>query len=180
MQCWRFRSFLFLLLIVGSFGVASACGRVADEVGNDGGREDATPDSTGDASVTDGAARPRSDVEAGDTSVITDATSEEDAPPCPVAGDSGPQPLSCAPGGSGMTNCGACQESCCTSREVEGGTYYRTYTNSGGGPTGEANPATVSSFRLDKYEVTVGRFRQFVNAVMPTDAGPGGYSPTTG
>jgi sulfatase modifying factor 1 len=47
---------------------------------------------------------------------------------------------------------------------VTGGTYYRTYTNSGGGATGEADPATVSGFRLDKYEVTVGRFRRFVAA----------------
>jgi formylglycine-generating enzyme required for sulfatase activity len=36
-----------------------------------------------------------------------------------------------------------------------------------GGPTGEADPATVSGLRLDKYLVTVGRFRQFVNAVYP-------------
>jgi sulfatase modifying factor 1 len=63
----------------------------------------------------------------------------------------------CGPGGSGT-------ESCCTSLPVTGGTYYRTYTNSGGGATGEADPATVSGFRLDKYEVTVGRFRQFVAA----------------
>jgi formylglycine-generating enzyme required for sulfatase activity len=47
---------------------------------------------------------------------------------------------------------------------VSGGTYYRTYTNSGTGPTGEADPATVSGFRMDKYDVTVGRFRQFVAA----------------
>jgi formylglycine-generating enzyme required for sulfatase activity len=57
--------------------------------------------------------------------------------------------------------------------EVTGGTYYRTYdldSNGNavlvpdGGPTGEADPATVSTLRLDKYEVTVGRFRQFVTA----------------
>jgi formylglycine-generating enzyme required for sulfatase activity len=63
----------------------------------------------------------------------------------------------CGPGGSGT-------ESCCTSLEVQGGTYYRTYTNDGCGPTGEADPATVSNYRLDKYLVTVGRFRQFVSA----------------
>jgi formylglycine-generating enzyme required for sulfatase activity len=69
----------------------------------------------------------------------------------------------CGPGGSGS-------ESCCTSLEVEGGTFYRTYdaddagTGSGEAGTGEADPATVSSFRLDKYLVTVGRFRQFVAA----------------
>ena len=54
--------------------------------------------------------------------------------------------------------------------------YYRTYTNSGSGPTGEADPATVSSFRLDKYLVTVGRFRQFVAAWN----GGTGYFPAAG
>jgi formylglycine-generating enzyme required for sulfatase activity len=33
-------------------------------------------------------------------------------------------------------------------------------------------PATVSDFRLDTYEVTVGRFRAFVNAGMGTQASP--------
>jgi formylglycine-generating enzyme required for sulfatase activity len=58
---------------------------------------------------------------------------------------------------------------------VTGGTYYRTYdppnpddggveTAADGGPIGRADPATVSRFKLDKYQVTVGRFRQFVNA----------------
>jgi formylglycine-generating enzyme required for sulfatase activity len=42
--------------------------------------------------------------------------------------------------------------------------FYRTFSNTGGGATGELDPATISSFRLDKYDVTVGRFRQFVNA----------------
>jgi hypothetical protein len=53
-------------------------------------------------------------------------------------------PASCAPGGTGMTNCGASQESCCTSLEVTGGVYFRTYTNDGSGPTREADPASVS------------------------------------
>jgi formylglycine-generating enzyme required for sulfatase activity len=57
---------------------------------------------------------------------------------------------------------------------VTGGTFYRTDTNDGSGPTGEADPATVSSFRLDKYDVTVGRFRQFVSAWNA------GWSPTAG
>ena len=73
-------------------------------------------------------------------------------------------PLSCAPGGAGLTNCGAASESCCTSLEVPPGTFYRGYTNTGGGATGTTDPATISGFRLDKYEVTVGRFRQFVAA----------------
>lgn len=75
-----------------------------------------------------------------------------------------------------MTNCGACSESCCTSLEVTGGTFYRTYANDGGGPTAEADPASVSAFRLDKYLVTVGRFRQFVNAWN----GGSGWTPPAG
>jgi formylglycine-generating enzyme len=77
-------------------------------------------------------------------------------------------------------NCGeAGTESCCTSLEVNGSNFYRTYSSElDGGPIGEADPATVSSFRLDKYDVTVGRFRQFVSAVLPppdhgTDGGKG-------
>lgn len=70
---------------------------------------------------------------------------------------------SCSESGPGRSNCGAdANESCCESPLVEGGTYNRTYQNTGSGPTGEADPATISSFRLDKYEVTVGRFRKFV------------------
>src|SRR5580658_1564592 len=91
--------------------------------------------------------------------------------------DAGALAPSCAPGGPGMTNCGATHENCCTSLEVTGGTYYRTYDAvfdagvyagavlaADGGPTGEGDPAMVSTFRLDKYEVTLGRYRQFVNA----------------
>jgi formylglycine-generating enzyme required for sulfatase activity len=60
--------------------------------------------------------------------------------------------------------CGLAGDSCCTSIEVPGGAYNRTYTNTDGGPMNEADPATVSGFRLDKYLVTVGRFAQFVTA----------------
>jgi formylglycine-generating enzyme required for sulfatase activity len=63
-----------------------------------------------------------------------------------------------------MTDClagDAGTESCCTSPEVTGGT---------------ASEITVSGFRLDKYLVTVGRFRQFVQA---WDNGKG-YSPPAG
>jgi formylglycine-generating enzyme len=84
------------------------------------------------------------------------------------------EPPSCAPGGAGMTNCGAGAKSCCTSLEVKGGTFFRTYTNCGGVPSGTADPATVSTFRLDQYAVTVGRFRQFVKAWK------GGWKPAEG
>jgi formylglycine-generating enzyme required for sulfatase activity len=73
-----------------------------------------------------------------------------------------------------MTNCAS--ESCCTTLEVTGGTYYRSYSNSGSGPTGEADPASVGGFSLDKYPVTVGRFRQFVSAWN----GGAGFTPPAG
>lgn len=86
-----------------------------------------------------------------------------------------------------MSNCGAKSEGCCTSPEVVGGPpaspFYRTYSNSGGGATGEADPASVSSFRLDKYDVTVGRFRQFVaawNAGWTPPAGSGKHTHLNG
>ena len=79
-----------------------------------------------------------------------------------------PPAQSCATSGPGLTDCGgggdAGSESCCTTLGVTGGTFNRTYVNHGSGPIGEADPATISDFKLDKYLVTVGRFRQFVSA----------------
>ena len=79
-------------------------------------------------------------------------------------GSSTGTPPSCAPGGLGMTDCGSGHENCCISLPVVGGTFNRTYRNNGSGPTNQADPATISNFRLDKYLVTVGRYRQFVAA----------------
>lgn len=72
-------------------------------------------------------------------------------------------PATCGPLGN---------ESCCVTLPVTGGTFYRdfdavTYTDMG-------NPATISSFLLDKYEVTVGRFRKFIAAWN------GGWRPAAG
>jgi formylglycine-generating enzyme required for sulfatase activity len=55
---------------------------------------------------------------------------------------------------------------CARSLAVAGGTFYRG--------TDTANPATIAGFRLDKYEVTVGRFRKFVDAWI------GGWRPSVG
>jgi formylglycine-generating enzyme required for sulfatase activity len=93
---------------------------------------------------------------------------------------------SCAPGGPGLDDCGPNgDESCCTSLPVTGGMYYRTYTSSGSGTaTGTADPATISNFRLDKYEMTVGRFRQYVNYLVnggsPPAAGSGKHTHLNG
>jgi sulfatase modifying factor 1 len=88
-------------------------------------------------------------------------------------------------------------ESCCTSIVVPGGTFpmgrgTETCTEcSDGCPANPRNlncggdeqpehPATISSFRLDKFEVTVGRFRAFVEAgagirTHPPAAGAGAH-----
>jgi formylglycine-generating enzyme required for sulfatase activity len=79
---------------------------------------------------------------------------------------------SCATPGDGVNNCGAGAESCCTSPLVTGGTFSRTYDNVT--YTDPQYVATVSDFRLDKYEVTVGRFRKFVDAVVA------GWTPAAG
>lgn len=53
-------------------------------------------------------------------------------------------------------SCGADgDESCCVSPVVAGGSYFRSNNPS--------YPATVSDFRLDRFEITVGRFRKFVD-----------------
>src|SRR5262249_32777148 len=72
------------------------------------------------------------------------------------------------------SNCGAAgTDSCCNSPMVPGGTFYRGYDAASDANAGDMTaPATVSSFRLDKYEITVGRFRNFVDAGMGTQAQP--------
>lgn len=106
------------------------------------------------------------DVDSG-TLAIDDAGAGSDAASIDAAADAASQdigPPSCQTMGLGTSQCGPSGESCCTSLEVSGGTYYRTYANGDGGATGMADPATVSSFRLDKYLVTVGRYARFVAA----------------
>jgi formylglycine-generating enzyme len=84
-----------------------------------------------------------------------------------------PTAPSCLEGGPGRTTCGPSGTgSCCTSPAIPCGTFDRsydvvTYTDPG-------HPAAVSAFRLDEYEVTVGRFRPFAGAVM------GGWMPPAG
>ena len=81
---------------------------------------------------------------------------------------------SCAPSGPGTGRCGAKGESCCASPQVPGGSYNRSYVNDGEGASGLADPASVSTFRLDRYLITVGRFRQFVAASVA------GWTPPVG
>jgi formylglycine-generating enzyme required for sulfatase activity len=56
---------------------------------------------------------------------------------------------------------------CCEAILVTAGDeFYRGFDTN--------HPATVSDFRLDKYEVTVGRFRNFVQAMVD------GWQPSAG
>src|SRR4051812_38833930 len=56
---------------------------------------------------------------------------------------------------------------------VDGGPFHRRYDPAPDRLFPDMDlPATVSSFRLDKYEVTVGRFRAFVEAGMGTRSSP--------
>jgi len=115
---------------------------------------------------------PVSDVPVSDAPVSDAPVSDAPVSDAPVS-DAGPPPqfLSCA---ALPATCGASStDSCCTSLVVPGGSYYRSYDVAGDGQSGTtSSPATISDFRLDKYEVTVGRFRAFVDAGMGTQASP--------
>src|SRR5207249_1646009 len=51
--------------------------------------------------------------------------------------------------------------------------FFRSYDPVGDSDSGNMSyPATVTDFRLDRYEITVGRFRAFVNAGMGTQVKP--------
>ena len=62
-----------------------------------------------------------------------------------------------------LATCGPTgSEDCCASPLVSGGTFFRNYDAVTF--TDKSHPATVSDFRLDRFEVTVARFRRFVSA----------------
>lgn len=82
-----------------------------------------------------------------------------------------PAPLSCI---DLPTTCGPTNDApCCDSLMVPAASYHQNYDVGTDGTFPNMNrPTTVSAFRLDTYEVTVGRFRQFVNAGMGTQQNP--------
>jgi sulfatase modifying factor 1 len=58
--------------------------------------------------------------------------------------------------------CGA--DSCCLSLPVDGGNFFRD--------SDPVYPATVSSFTMDKYDVTVGRLTQYYNWLYGSEGSP--------
>lgn len=68
---------------------------------------------------------------------------------------------SCDANNTERTTCAATQ-SCCLSQLVPGGEFLRDYDAAD--YSDDTHPAKLSPFYLDKFEVTVGRMRQFVSA----------------
>jgi formylglycine-generating enzyme len=82
-----------------------------------------------------------------------------------LAGDCAPRPSCRNPVGA---TCGTPAGSCCESLAVPGGTFKRD--------NDAAFPATLTDYRLDKYEVTVARLRAFVE----DNGGHAGNAPGAG
>ena len=127
--------------------IGRACGYVA---GTDNCGSPRTVTSCGgacspDAGAADAGATDAGLLDAGMPDAATGAATAEIM--ATTAGMTGPGLSDCGPNGNDV---------CARSLLVPGGTFFRGETTN--------YPATVSDFRLDKYEVTVGRFRKFVDA----------------
>ncbi len=149
--------------------------------GTGGATLDAALDEGADATLGDADA---ADATLGDAGAVgVDAEDVEDAPltlPCDapcgpglqcVDGTCVPVPPSCSGGGPGAgRSCGGATgtDDCCASDEVAGGAFW--WEDATIHPYKDF-PASVEQFRLDRYEVTVGRFREFIDAVSAGDAG---------
>lgn len=92
---------------------------------------------------------------------VGDGVSGTCLPPAPDKASCASLAATCGPTGD---------DNCCNSPEVPGGTFYRGYDTNGDGDM--SAPASVDTFLLDKYEVTVGRFRAFVEAGQGTQGAP--------
>lgn len=89
-----------------------------------------------------------------------------DGPPRPPPQYSSCMDLASTCGPSGTSSC------CEPAEVVPGGTFLRGYDAAIDAYNDMSYPATVSTFVLDRYEVTVGRFRKFVEAGLGTLASP--------
>ncbi len=147
-------SCLFAIILVHCVGDVPAYGVHDPDAGGD-----TSP--PGDSSANDVIA-PDSATDAGasDANDGSTETGSDSACSPPVAAT----PSSCVEAGAGLSDCAG--GSCCASLTVTGGTYNRNNDTS--------FPAKIDDFQLDTYEVTVGRFRKFVDAVV------GGYKPSAG
>jgi formylglycine-generating enzyme required for sulfatase activity len=101
--------------------------------------------------------------------------SPEGSAPAPTGTDTVTPPPPTTPGRScaGLPKtCGPkADQDCCANTLVPGGSFSRD--SDATGSTDPSFRATVSAFRLDTYEVTVGRFHAFINAYEKPAAGSG-------
>jgi formylglycine-generating enzyme len=136
--------FLVAVTIVLFLGVAQACG----DAGSDPSLAPAPAGPADGGSLPDAATTPDHDSGSNRDSGGGDASSSVDA-------EAGAPPASPSCTALAAT-CGKGQnESCCTSALVPGGAYGRSNL--------PEYPTTVSTMWMDKFEVTVGRFRAFVS-----------------
>jgi formylglycine-generating enzyme required for sulfatase activity len=141
-----------------------------DAGGADGGGVDANIDRSGDADAG---------IEASVDADASDVSAPDAAPDngTPVAIDGGvfvpSNARSCGQPDGGPLLCNG--ESCCTSINLPGGMFPQGRSTDAGAsdyfPSGAPDElpefsSTLSSFALDKYEITVGRFRNFVEAYV--------------
>ena len=148
---------------------ASADGAAGGGAGNGGG-QDATTDASLDAPASTDAndANDASDALASEASVDANDAPGDDGDASGSDGGDALTSLSTNPSCAGLApTCGPNgDQDCCAASLVMGGPFLRD-----NGQNGNVM-ATVSDFRLDTFEVTVGRFRQFVNAGMGTAQNP--------
>ncbi len=100
-----------------------------------------------------------------------------DGPEADAAGDANPDVDAREPGARCDTvpaTCGpASNESCCaTATTIPAGTFLRSYDLAADAFNDMNYPASLSSFVLDKYEITVGRYRVFLESGYGTQARP--------
>lgn len=94
----------------------------------------------------------------------TDAGLDSSMPPASQPASCIALPHTCGPSDN---------DDCCNSPLVEGGDYFRGFDRASDSNSGNTLfPATISPFRLDKYEITVGRFRSFIEGNHGTQANP--------
>ena len=106
-----------------------------------------------------------------------DGAWRDEATACSAYCDAGEcvKPPSCTEFNAGITTCED-GVSCCASRLVPGGQFNRPSDGDEG--SDNSLSAAVSPFYLDKFEITVGRFKQFLTAYGALSLEPGdGKSP---
>jgi formylglycine-generating enzyme required for sulfatase activity len=138
--------------------------------GSDGGADSSVDSTTAEGGSSDASKDASKDVDAGGTVDATPGGDGNVTDATPLDAGTEAATPSCAVSAVGTGNdCGGVTgtTSCCESLLVAGGSPFQTTVFDAGYTT------TVSSFRLDAFEVTAGRFRAFVSALASASGIPG-------